>query len=122
MNTNLEPNGATRINGNLLRLSERREIAIYLRDGAAWVADFNNGGCEIFIASAWYSMSGGRMLARAQRRGEVETISPLPEAVVPRIEALHQRMARPVIGPAVRRALASLVAAFRHSRSSVQPY
>lgn len=121
MNTNREPNGAVALQGNLLRLSERREIAIYLRDGAAWVADFNNGRGELFFASAWYSMSGGRRLAHAQRRGEVEVISPLPEAVVQRIEALHRRMARPVIGPAVRRALASLVDAFRHPRSPVQP-
>ena len=122
MNTNRKQNGAVPLQGSLLRLSERREIAIYLRDGAAWVADFNNERGELFFASAWYSMGGGRMLAHTQRRGEVETISPLPEAVVQRIEALHQRMARPVIGSAVRRALVSLVAAFRHPRSSVQPY
>lgn len=128
MKTNREQNGTVPLQGNLLRLSGRREIAIYLRDGAAWVADFNNGRGEPFSASAWYSMygmSGGRMLVHSQRRGEVETISPLPEEVVQRIEALHQRnqrIARPVIGPAVRRALASLVAVFRHLRSSVQPY
>ena len=110
MNKNREQNGAVPLHGNLLRLSERREIAIYLRDGAAWVADFNNGRVELFIASAWYSMGGGRRLAHAQRRGEVETISPLPEAVVQRIEALHQRMEEPVVEPAVRRALAAMLA------------
>jgi len=120
MNKNREQNGAVPLHGYLLRLSERREIAIYLRDGAAWVADFNNGRVELFIASAWYSMGSGRRLAHAQRRGEVETISPLPEEVVQRIETLHPHTAEPVIGPAVRRALAVLVAVFRHSRSSVQ--
>lgn len=120
MNTNQEQIGTIPLQGNLLRLSERRVIAIYLREGAAWVADFNNGRVELFIASAWYSMGSGRMLAHALRRGEVETISPLPEEVVQRIETLHQRAAEPVIGPAIRKALVMLAAVFRHPRSSVQ--
>ena len=122
MITNQEQSRATALHGNLLRLSERREIAIYLRDGAAWVADFNNGQVELFTASAWYSMSAGRMLALAQRREEVETISPLPEEVVQRIESLHRRMEAPTVGPAVRRMLVAMLAVFRHPRSSVQPY
>ena len=122
MITNQEQNRATGLHGNLLRLSERRKIAIYLRDSAAWVADFNNGRVELFTASAWYSMSGGRMLAHAQRRDEVETISPLPEEVVQRIESLHRRMEAPTDGPAVRRLLVAMFAVFRHPRSSVQPY
>ena len=122
MNTNQEPNDIASIQGNLLRLSERREIAIYLRDGAAWVADFNNGLGTLYIASAWYSMGGGRVLAHAQRRGEVETVSPLPEEVARRIESLHRRMEAPTVGPAVRRVLIAMLTVFRHPRSSVQPY
>ena len=122
MNTTREYASATPIEGNLLRLGERREVAIYLREGVAWVAEFNNGRATLHSVSEWHSSGSGRALVHAQRRGEVEIISPLPEAVVQRIEALHQRMARPVIGPAVRRALASLVAAFRYPTSSVQPH
>lgn len=122
MNENRQQNGATPLQSNLLRLSERREIAIYLRDGAAWVADFNDGRGELYTAGAWCGMGGSRMLAHAQRRCEVETISPLPDEVVQRIESLHRRMEKAVVGPALRRALAILVAVFRHPGSSVQPY
>ena len=122
MNANQQQNGANALHGNLLRLSERREIAIYLRDGVAWVADFENGRGELFTASAWYGMGGGRRLAHAQRRGEVETVSPLPGEVVQRIESLHRRMEAPTVGPAVRRMLVAMLAVFRHPRSSVQPY
>ena len=122
MNTSRELNGAIPIQGNLLRLSERREIAIYLRDGCAWVADFNNGRDALYIASAWYSMGGGRMLAHAQRRDKVETVSPLPEDVVRRIESLHRRMEAPTVGPAVWRVLAAILAVFCHPKSSIQPY
>jgi len=31
------------IQGQLLRQSERREVAIYLRDGQLWIADFIDG-------------------------------------------------------------------------------
>jgi len=120
MNTNQERIGTTPPQGNLLRLSERREIAIYLREGAAWVADFNNGRVALSMASEWYSTGGGRMLAHALRRGEVETISPLPEEVVQRIEMLHRRAAEPVIGPAIRKAFVLLAAAFRNPKPSVQ--
>ena len=123
MNTHQEQIGTTPPQGNLLRLSERREIAIYLREGAAWVADFNNGRVEFSIASAWCSMGGGGgMLAHALRRGEIEIVSPLPDEVVQRIESLHRRMEKPTVGPAVRRALAALVAGFRHRALPVQPY
>lgn len=122
MKTNREQNGTVPLQGNLLRLSGRREIAIYLRDGAAWVADFENGRGELLIASAWYGTGGGRRLAGAQRRGEVETISPLAVETARRIEALHRHREEPIVGPAVRRALATLVAGFRHRALPVQPY
>ena len=43
MNTNPERNNTSPLSGNLLRLGERREIAIYLRNGTAWVAEFKKG-------------------------------------------------------------------------------
>jgi hypothetical protein len=100
MNTNRQQNGMTPLQGNLLRLPGRREIAIYLRDGAAWVADFNNGHAELHTASGWYDTGNGRMLAHAQRRGEVEIVSPIPEGVAERIEGLHRSGANPGASPA----------------------
>lgn len=121
MNSNRQRNDVPPLQGNLLRLSGQREIAIYLRDGAAWVADFNNGRAALHSAGGWYDTGNGRMLAHAQRRGEVETISPLPDEVIPRIEALHRRAAEPVMGPALRRVFAILAAVIRNGQSKVRP-
>ena len=104
MNTNSERNNTNPLSGNLLRLGEQREIAIYLRGGTAWVAEFKKGHGELYGVSAWFSCYG-RALVHAQRRGEVDIISPIPEDVVARIERLHLRMEKqsdaPVIGPAL---------------------
>jgi len=40
MDTNPESESAISVQGQLLRLSERREVAIYLRKDALWIADF----------------------------------------------------------------------------------
>ena len=121
MNSNRQQNDMTPLQGNLLRLPGGREIAIYLRDGAAWVADFNNGCAALHIAGAWYSTGNGRMLAHAQRRGEVEIISPLPDETIRRIEALHRRAAEPAMGPAVRRVLAAVAAVIRSTQAPLRP-
>ena len=47
MNTNQERNNTSLLHGSLLRIGERREIAVYLRDGTAWVADFKGSHGEI---------------------------------------------------------------------------
>ena len=110
MNTTQQCASASPIQGSLLRLSERREVAIYLREGAGWVADFNNGRATLHSMSEWYSLGNGRALVYAQRRNAVEPISPLPDEVVRRIESLHRRMEEPVVGPFVRKILAALAA------------
>jgi hypothetical protein len=38
-----QPHECASIQGQLLRRSERREVAIYLRDGQLWIADFIDG-------------------------------------------------------------------------------
>ena len=100
------------LSGNLLRLGERREIAIYLRGGTAWVAEFKKGHGEVYNPSAWFSLYG-RALVHAQRRGEVNIISPIPGDVVARIERLHLRMEKQNLAPVIRRALAALVGELR---------
>ena len=108
MNTNPERNNISPLSGNLLRLRERREIAIYLRGGTAWVAELKKGHDEVFSVGAWFSLYG-RALVNAQRREEVSIISPIPEDVVARIERLHLRMEKQNDAPAILRALAALV-------------
>ncbi len=91
MNTKYEQNGTSPLNGNLLRIGERREIAIYLRDGTPWVAEFNGGRGELFAVSAWFYLNqGGRVL----RRMDLDSIAPLSQDVVQRIERLHRRTER----------------------------
>ncbi len=104
MNTNREQNGTSPLHGNLLRIGERREIAIYLRDGTAWVAEFNDERGELFSVSAWFSLNrGGRVL----RRMELDSVTPLPEDAVRRIERLHRRKEKRNDVPLMPRVLAT---------------
>ena len=112
MNANPERNHTSPLNGNLLRLGEQREIALYLRDGTAWVAEFKKGCGEISSVGAWFSLYG-RALVHAQRRGEVDIISPIPEDVAARIERLHLRMEKQSDAPVILRTLAALVVRLR---------
>jgi hypothetical protein len=45
---------ASSIQGQILRRSERREVAIYLRDGELWIADFIDGIGELIEPAAWF--------------------------------------------------------------------
>jgi hypothetical protein len=86
MNGYREGNEAAAPEGSLLRLGETREIAIYQRDGVAWVADFRGGRGELFTVAEWFALNGrGRLL----RRAELAPIAPLPANVIERIERLH---------------------------------
>ena len=108
MNTNPERNGP--LSGNVLRLGERREIAIYLRNGTAWVAEFKDGRGELVTVGTWFSLNqGGRVL----RRMDLESITPLPEDIAERIERLHLRMEKQNDVQAMPRALAALVSGLR---------
>jgi hypothetical protein len=110
MNTNSERNGTDPLHGSLLRIGERREIAIYLRDGTAWVTDFKHGHGEVSTAGAWFALNQDRW---ALRRAALDAITPLPADIVQRIEILHRHMAQSSVGPALRRALVTLVGELR---------
>ena len=45
--------------GQLLRHSERREVAIFLRDGVLWVADFIDGQGQLVEATTWFRFHCG---------------------------------------------------------------
>jgi hypothetical protein len=79
-----------RIQGQLLRLSERREAAIYLRAGLLWVADFIDGQGELVDAATWFRFNCGMPgAASARRRMLLESALPLSWELVARIEGLH---------------------------------
>ena len=86
MNGNRGRNETAVPNGSLLRLGEEREIAIYQRDGVAWIADFRGGRGELFTAGEWFALNGrGSVL----RRVDLDSIAPLPARLIERIERLH---------------------------------
>lgn len=77
------------IQGQLLRLSERREVAIFLQDGALWVADFIDNQGELIDAITWFRFNCGSLATRHTRRRMVhESATPLSEELVDRIERL----------------------------------
>jgi hypothetical protein len=104
-------------NGNLLQLGEQREIAIYLRDGVAWVADFRGARGELFTAREWFALNGRSSLVR---RAALDSIEPLPTRLVERIERLHGAQDRaPLAGLGAR--LRDRLARFSHELSCRTP-
>ena len=79
------------LQGQILRLSERREAAIYLRNGKLWVADFIDGCGELIDAAKWFRFNcGSRASPHARRRMAIESAIPLYEQLEKRIEELHR--------------------------------
>ena len=77
------------IQGQFLRLSGRREVAIYLRDGRLWVADFIDGRGAIVDAVTWFRFNCGTA-CQARRRMVLEGAIALSSPIVERIEQLHE--------------------------------
>lgn len=87
------------IQGQLLRLNERREVAIYLRDGALWIADFVDGGGTLTDAATWFRFNCASSASwPVRRRMALESAMPLSRDLVARIEQLHERGPRPAAG------------------------
>ncbi len=79
------------IQGQLLRVSERREVAIYLRKDALWVADFIDGHGALIDAATWFRFNCGTpATSYARRRMVHESAAPLSMQLVTRIERLHR--------------------------------
>jgi hypothetical protein len=79
------------IQGQLLRLSERREVAIYVREGSLWIADFIDGRGELVEPVAWFRFNCGTPSTRpARRRMLLESAIPLSVELAAKIEGLHR--------------------------------
>lgn len=90
MNIDSEPGFARSIQGQLLRHNERREVAIFLRDGALWIADFIDGEGKLVDATTWFRFNCGALSSpHARRRMVLEAAVPLSPELVARIECLH---------------------------------
>jgi hypothetical protein len=96
MRTNEDREASSPIQGQFLRRSERREVAIFLRDRALWVADFIDGQGELIDAPTWFRFNCGELSnSHARRRMVRESAIPLSEELVARIE----RLPLPACGP-----------------------
>ncbi len=83
--------GSTPLQGQLLRRSERREVAIFLLDDSLWVADFVDGQGELVDAVSWFRFNcGAAASVHARRRMALESALPLSDELVARIEALYR--------------------------------
>lgn len=91
------------IRGQILRRSERREVAIFLRDRTLWVADFIDGQGELIDAPTWFRFNCGELSAsHARRRMVLESAIPMSEDLVERIERLPLPESGPKRGTMVR--------------------
>ena len=82
---------AAAIQGQLLRQSERREVAIYLRKDTLWVADFIDGEGELIdVATRFRFNCGSPFTPFARRRMILESAMPLSGQLAARIERLHR--------------------------------
>ncbi len=92
------------IQGQMLRRSARREVAIYLRGGALWVADFIDGDGEIVDAATWIRFNCASASAWQTRRRMVrECAVPVSHELSSRIELLHRSGAAPSAGEPIDR-------------------
>ena len=78
----------------MLRRSARREVAIYLRGSALWVADFIDGDGHVVDAATWIRFNCGSVSTyHARRRMIRESALPVSRELSMRIEQLHQAKA-----------------------------
>src|SRR4249919_1918385 len=98
------------IQGQLLRVSELRAVAIYLREGTTWVADFVDGQGVLVDVNTWFRFNCGSLgNPYLSRRIALESALPLPEELVAKIEALHR--ANQPLGPRKRASWMSAILA-----------
>jgi hypothetical protein len=91
MNLDRESESAGPVQGQLLRLSERREVAIYLHRGRLWIADFVDGQGELIEPEIWFRFNCGSPETRhTRRRMLLESALPLSAGIVTKIENLHR--------------------------------
>lgn len=90
MKIQLECHRCPPIQGQMLRLSEHHAVAIYLRDGAVWIADFIDGQGALIDANTWFRFNCGNLAnSHALRRMALESAMPISAELGARIEALH---------------------------------
>jgi hypothetical protein len=91
MSINEERERSHPLQGQILRRTERREVAIFLVDDALWVADFVDDHGELVDAVTWFKFNCGTTVGtQARRRMSLESAVPLSDELVACIEALRR--------------------------------
>jgi len=119
LNANLELGAATSINGYVVDLGAEHSIAIYDRNGEAWVAEFEDGRGELMNANAWYYFHAAR-LGYWRRRNPLEPPKPLTPDIVAEIERLHERSEARPLASAARRCRSTLAQAAARLNRAVE--
>jgi hypothetical protein len=120
MNAHFENAGPNSIDGQLLRLGEGHEVAIYTRDCVFWAAEFIDGQGELIDANTWFGFKCGSLAnSHALRRKALESAIPLSADLVERIEGLHHAAASDQNSPW--RRFFERAAALMPGRLSTQP-
>ncbi len=90
METHLNLHSPHKLQGQMLRLGEHHAVAIYLRDGVIWVADFVDGQGVLVDANTWFRFNCGNLAnSHSLRRMALESAIPISSELGMRIEALH---------------------------------
>ena len=96
MSRHRDPRYTYPLQGQVLRRSDRREVAIFLRDCALWVADFVDGQGQLVDAPTWFRFNCGDLTNReALRRMVRESAIPPSAELAARIAALLRERAEP---------------------------
>jgi hypothetical protein len=90
MESQINPHRPYQIKGQMLRLSEHHAVAIYLREGILWVADFAEDQGVLVDANTWFRFNCGNLAnSHSLRRMALESAMPISSEFGFRIEALH---------------------------------
>jgi hypothetical protein len=85
-----ETRGAPTVDGHVIHLGEGRSIAVYVRDGRFWVADFRDGRGELMDGGSWFRFHAGGLQYCHNRRTALQSSTPLNADMVAKIERLHR--------------------------------
>jgi hypothetical protein len=80
------------VEGQILRISEGHEVAIYKRNGVHWVAEFRDGRGELVDATSWFHFHTGALrYSFGNRAAALNSASAITPEVLAQIEHLHGR-------------------------------
>jgi hypothetical protein len=80
------------IDGQSIQLAENHVVAMYSRNGQAWVAVFVDGHGELMDPGSWFrSRYGMPFMSKSLRRIAMHDATPLSASMIERIERLHRQ-------------------------------